>query len=90
MAVVQMMCAGIGMVTGKGLAGNFKQRYPKWLLLAVATALLVANTIEILLVWWMQHLCCRESNHKISSAMSDFVSDELRYLPWPSGNLEIS
>ena len=32
MAAVQMMCARIGMVTGKGLAGNFKQRFPGWLI----------------------------------------------------------
>ena len=47
MAAVQMMCARIGMVTGRGLAGNFKQRFPKWLLLAFAVALLIANTINI-------------------------------------------
>ena len=47
MAVVQMMCARIGMVTGQGLAGNFKQRFPRWLLLAFVIALLVANTINI-------------------------------------------
>ncbi len=47
MAAVQMMCARIGMVTGRGLAGNLKQRFPKWLLLAVAIALLIANTINI-------------------------------------------
>ena len=47
MAVVQMMCARIGMVTGQGLAGNFKQRFPRWLLLAFVSALLVANTINI-------------------------------------------
>jgi NRAMP (natural resistance-associated macrophage protein)-like metal ion transporter len=47
MAAVQMMCARIGKVTGKGLAGNFKQRFPKWLLLAFAVALLIANTINI-------------------------------------------
>ncbi len=47
MAVVQMMCARIGMVTGQGLAGNFKQRFPRWLLMAFVIALLVANTINI-------------------------------------------
>ncbi|MGB7265394.1 MAG: divalent metal cation transporter [Terracidiphilus sp.] len=47
MAAVQMMCARIGKVTGKGLAGNLKQRFPRWLLLAVITALLIANTINI-------------------------------------------
>ena len=29
MAAVQMMCARIGKVTGQGLAGNFKQRFPR-------------------------------------------------------------
>jgi len=32
MAAVQMMCGRIGMVTGQGLAGSFKQRFPRWLL----------------------------------------------------------
>ena len=47
MAAVQMMCARIGKVTGQGLAGNFKQRFPKWLLLVFVFALLGANTINI-------------------------------------------
>jgi len=47
MAAVQMMCARIGKITGQGLAGNFKQRFPKWLLLAFVFALLAANTINI-------------------------------------------
>ena len=47
MAAVQMMCARIGKVTGQGLAGNFKLRFPKWILLGFVTALLVANTINI-------------------------------------------
>jgi NRAMP (natural resistance-associated macrophage protein)-like metal ion transporter len=47
MAAVQMMCARIGKVTGQGLASNFKQRFPKWLLLAFVIALLAANTINI-------------------------------------------
>src|SRR6202140_4238418 len=47
MAAVQMMCARIGMVTGKGLAGNFKQRFPRWLLFVFVVALLAANTINI-------------------------------------------
>src|ERR1700687_4262737 len=47
MAVVQMMCARIGKVTGQGLAGNFKQRFPHWLLNVFVIALLVANTINI-------------------------------------------
>ncbi len=47
MAAVQMMCARIGKVTGRGLAGNLKQRFPRWLLLSVVFALLIANTINI-------------------------------------------
>lgn len=47
MATVQMMCARIGMVTGQGLAGNFKQRFPGWLLRVFIVALLLANTINI-------------------------------------------
>jgi Mn2+/Fe2+ NRAMP family transporter len=47
MAAVQMMCARIGKVTGEGLAGNFKQRFPSWLLRVVIVALLAANTINI-------------------------------------------
>ena len=47
MAAVQMMCARIGKVTGQGLAANFRQRFPRWLLLVVVVSLLVANTINI-------------------------------------------
>jgi len=47
MAAVQMMCARIGKVTGEGLAANFKQRFPRWLLLTFVIALLAANTINI-------------------------------------------
>jgi len=47
MAAVQMMCARIGMVTGQGLAANFKLRFPRWLLIAFVVALLAANTINI-------------------------------------------
>ena len=47
MAAVQVMCARIGMVTGRGLAGNFKLRFPGWLLGAFVLALLAANTINI-------------------------------------------
>jgi NRAMP (natural resistance-associated macrophage protein)-like metal ion transporter len=47
MAAVQIMCARVGKVTGQGLAANFKQRFPRWLVLVFVTALLVANTINI-------------------------------------------
>jgi NRAMP (natural resistance-associated macrophage protein)-like metal ion transporter len=47
MAAVQIMCARIGKVTGQGLAANFKQRFPVWLLRVFIVALLLANTINI-------------------------------------------
>ena len=47
MAAVQMMCARIGKVTGRGLAGSLSLRFPRWLLLAGVFALLIANTINI-------------------------------------------
>jgi len=47
MAAVQMMCARIGMVTGKGLAGALRQKFPRWSLVVVCLALLAANTINI-------------------------------------------
>ena len=47
MAAVQMMCARIGLVTGRGLAANLKQRFPKWMLVLFICALLIANTINI-------------------------------------------
>jgi NRAMP (natural resistance-associated macrophage protein)-like metal ion transporter len=47
MAFVQLMCARIGMVTGRGLAGALRQKCPRWLLLIAAAALLSANIITI-------------------------------------------
>jgi NRAMP (natural resistance-associated macrophage protein)-like metal ion transporter len=47
MAAVQMMCARIGMVTGEGLAGALRKRFPKPLVIAAAVALLGANVINI-------------------------------------------
>jgi NRAMP (natural resistance-associated macrophage protein)-like metal ion transporter len=47
MSAVQMMCARVGMVTGMGLAGALRQRFPRWLVGLIALALLVANTINI-------------------------------------------
>jgi NRAMP (natural resistance-associated macrophage protein)-like metal ion transporter len=47
MGAVQMMCARIGMVTGQGLAGAMRKKFPKWLLVVFSVALLVANTINI-------------------------------------------
>jgi NRAMP (natural resistance-associated macrophage protein)-like metal ion transporter len=47
MAPVQMMCARIGLVTGKGLADALRRKFPKWLVALVAVALLLANTINV-------------------------------------------
>src|ERR1035437_9924691 len=47
MAAVQMMCARIGLVTGRGLAGALRKKYPRWLLGTAAGALFIANTINV-------------------------------------------
>ena len=47
MAAVQMMCARIGMVTGRGLAAALRQKFPRWSLVIVSIALLAANTINV-------------------------------------------
>lgn len=47
MAVVQEMCARIGLVTGRGLASNIRRHFPKRVLYVVAILLFVANTFNI-------------------------------------------
>jgi NRAMP (natural resistance-associated macrophage protein)-like metal ion transporter len=47
MAAVQMMCARLGMVTGLGLAGVIRVRYPRWILWSACTLLLLANIVNI-------------------------------------------
>ena len=47
MVAAQLICARIGRVTGKGLAGNLRQHYPRWALYPLVLLLLVANTINI-------------------------------------------
>lgn len=47
MGCVQMMCARIGMVTGMGLAGALRQKFPRALVASFSLALLIANTINI-------------------------------------------
>jgi len=37
----------IGMVTGKGLAENIRDMFPRWLCLSIVFLLLIANTINI-------------------------------------------
>jgi NRAMP (natural resistance-associated macrophage protein)-like metal ion transporter len=46
MACVQFTCARIGMVSGRGLAGVMRQKFPRWLLIVIAVALFIANTIN--------------------------------------------
>jgi len=47
MAVVQEMCARIGMVTGRGLAANIRQHFPPWVLYISTILLFVANTFNL-------------------------------------------
>ncbi len=47
MAAVQMMCARIGMVRGQGLAAALRAKFPRQVLLVVAVALFLANTINV-------------------------------------------
>ncbi|MDO8471792.1 MAG: divalent metal cation transporter [bacterium] len=47
MAIVQEMCARIGLVTGQGLAANIKKHFPRWVLLTATMLLFTANTFNI-------------------------------------------
>jgi len=47
MAAVQFVCAKVGMVSGRGLAGVLREHYPRWLLYPTVVALVVANTINV-------------------------------------------
>ena len=47
MSMVQMMCARVGMVTGRGLAGALRRKFDRRLVLVAALGLLGANTINI-------------------------------------------
>ena len=47
MAASQLMCARIGMVTGTGLAGAFRSKFPRWVVAMLSLSLLFANTINI-------------------------------------------
>jgi len=47
MSIVQEMCARIGLVTGRGLAGNIRHYFPNWVIYVCATLLFIANTINI-------------------------------------------
>ena len=47
MAAVQLMCARLGMVTGRGLGGAIRLRYPAWVLWPSCLLLVVANVFNI-------------------------------------------
>lgn len=47
MVVIQEVAAQIGCITGRGIAHNLRRHYPRWLLRAVVTLLLVANIINL-------------------------------------------
>lgn len=47
MAAVQLMCARLGMVTGRGLAASIRIHYPRWVLWGACSILVVANVINI-------------------------------------------
>jgi NRAMP (natural resistance-associated macrophage protein)-like metal ion transporter len=46
MAAVQFICAKIGLVSGRGLAGVLRKYYPRWLVLSAIALLVIANTIN--------------------------------------------
>ena len=47
MAAVQLMCARLGMVTGRGLGGAIRARYSTWVLWPACLLLIVANVFNI-------------------------------------------
>ncbi|MDO8573567.1 MAG: Nramp family divalent metal transporter [Candidatus Daviesbacteria bacterium] len=47
MAIIQEMCARIGLVTGRGLAASIRQYFPKPVLYAATLLLFLANTLNI-------------------------------------------
>ncbi len=47
MAIVQEMCARIGMVTGRGLAANIRLLFPRWVLYLCTILLFIANTLNL-------------------------------------------
>src|ERR1700750_57621 len=47
MCAIQEISARVGRVTGRGIAGNLKEHYPRPLLYGLVTLLLVANVINL-------------------------------------------
>lgn len=47
MATIQEMCARIGIVTGRGLAGSIRKYFPRWVIYVIASLLFAANAFNI-------------------------------------------
>lgn len=47
MAIVQEMCARIGIVTGRGLAANIRLHFPRWVLYVCTALLFFVNSLNI-------------------------------------------
>src|SRR5947199_7874399 len=47
MAAVELMCARLGMVTGRGLGGAIRKWFPPWVLWSACLLLVVANVFNI-------------------------------------------
>src|SRR5204863_6152921 len=47
MAAVQLMCARVGLVSGRGLAAVLGRWYPRWVLWTACVLLLGANTVNV-------------------------------------------
>lgn len=47
MIIIQRMAGRIGLISGRGLAGNMKKHYPRWILILIALLITVANVINI-------------------------------------------
>src|SRR5579884_2775200 len=47
MVAVQLMCARLGMVTGRGLSGIVRRTYPRAVLWGACAILVIANTVNI-------------------------------------------
>jgi NRAMP (natural resistance-associated macrophage protein)-like metal ion transporter len=47
LAAVQLMCSRLGMVSGRGLAGEVRANHPRWALLSISALLVLANVVTI-------------------------------------------
>jgi NRAMP (natural resistance-associated macrophage protein)-like metal ion transporter len=47
MCAIQEICGRIGRVTGRGIAGNLRRHYPRWLVWVIILLLATANTINL-------------------------------------------